>query len=59
MDKYNAQFILEEFEEWLIRGIEAVGDLYDKTVNKSEKLRLLEKYNTLTMVSNKIDELKK
>jgi hypothetical protein len=56
--KNNSQWIVENFGEWIEKGLDSVKELYDNATNENEKLRLLEKYNTLIMVSNKFEELK-
>jgi hypothetical protein len=48
---------LNEFTEWISKGVVSVKELYDKAEG-NEKKRLEEKYNTMKMVQQKFEELK-
>jgi hypothetical protein len=53
----NAVWIVNEFTEWLSKGVDSVDELY-LNAKGDEKLRLLEKCNTMKMVLNKFEQLK-
>lgn len=55
----NGRWVLDEFREWLERGIISINKLTDGTFEETtlEKTRLESKRDTLNMVLGKLNEL--